>query len=357
MRHAAILCGGSGSRLWPASRRACPKQFLDVFGCGSTLLQLTAERTASALGRESLLAVAHESHRDLIRDQLPWLPEEAILAEPARRGTAPAVLWAARHVADADPEGSLAIIPSDHLVLREANFAKALRDGFEFVEKTGATVALGIRPQTPRTGAMHIQAGEQTYPNGIYKVLTMAGKPDADLARVFFDSGEFLIHTGIIIFRAADMCALFRQLVPDLWELAQTTPPGIRSAEAIDRIEEAYSKARSASIAEAMLDNHPDLHVMEADIGWSDLSTWDALFLASPKDKDRNATRNALVHAPDCSDSIFSSEGDKLIMAAGLCGYIVADSPNALLICPRDREHELRDTIKSLRSRFGDRFI
>lgn len=356
MRYAAILCGGSGSRLWPASRRSRPKQFLDVLSCGETLLQLAAARATACVSRDNVLAVVNKAHRSLVREQLPWLPEANILAEPARRGTAPAILWAARFAAVRDPDASMAIMPANHLVVRADNFAKALDAGFGYVEKNGSILALAIAPPEPRKGCMHIQKGNRIEgEENIYEIQTMAGKPDDSLAKVFFDSEEFLVHTGILIFRAEEICRLYRRYAPDLWDLSEKCL-SLDDASRMESIERAYSEAPSRSIADALLENLDGMKVMAADIGWSNLADWDALYQASPKSRGGNVARNALIYAPDCYGTIFSSDSEKLIMASGLEDFIVADTQDALLICPRGKEADLRDTIKSLRSSFGEKF-
>lgn len=356
MRYVTILCGGSGSRLWPASRRSRPKQFLDVLGCGETLLQLAAARAIACVSRDNVLAVVNKDHRDLVCEQLPWLPESNILAEPARRGTAPAILWAARVAAVRDPDASMAIMPANHLVVRTDNFVKAINAGFEYVEKNGSILAIAVVPPAPRKGCTHIQKGKQIEgEENIYEIQTIAGKPDDALAKVFFDSEEFLIHTGILIFRAAEICRLYRRLAPDLWELSEKCL-ALDDASRMESIERAYSEAASRSIADALLENLKGMKVMAADIGWSNLADWDALYQASPKHRGGNVARNALIYAPDCHGTIFSSDSEKLIMAYGLKDLIVADTRDALLICPREKEAALRDTIKSLRSSFGEKF-
>lgn len=358
MRYAAILCGGSGSRLWPASRRDCPKQFIDVLGCGKTLVQMAAENALKCVPQQNILAVVNDSHVDLLTRQLPFVGKDNIIAETARRGTSLAVLRAAKTVADRDPEATMAILPSTNLVVRSDKLAEAIRSAFDFVESDGAVIAIAIRPSEPMPGCLYIQTGPRLRTledsDTLYEVQTIAGKPsDDNLARVLNDSNEFLVHTGILVFRAANLCERFRSLAPEIWDLAGKCE---ETGEA-DELQKAYSNAVNISIADALLEKLDDLKVLETSIGLTDLGNWNALYRASPKMRTGNVARNVLLQATDCEGTIFYSQSGKLILASGLKDFIVADTPDAILICPRDEEEALKDTIKSLRSSFGDKFM
>ena len=151
-RYCVIMCGGIGSRFWPYSRSERPKQFIDFFGTGRSLLQMSYDRILPIVPKENIIIVTNDQYAPLVKEQLPELDESQILLEPARRNTAPCIAWAAYHIMARDPEASMIVTPSDHLITRENEFIKAIEQGFEFVETHDALLTLGIKPTRPETG-------------------------------------------------------------------------------------------------------------------------------------------------------------------------------------------------------------
>ncbi len=366
MEYMAILCGGDGSRLWPFSRRERPKQFLDLMGCGMTLLQLTAERAMGMLPHSRVLAVTTAPYAGIVAEQLPELAPGNMLVEPVMRNTAPAVLWVARHIAAEDPEGIVAVLPSDHIVLRQKEFADMMKGAFDFVKDRGGILCIGTDPKSASTAHRYIQMGRPVSPDNdtepanadrnTYEVAAFTGKPDAEMARVFYDCGEFLWNTGIMVFSVKDLCQVYRHYAPDLWELSESCVKSYSTSDEEEALVRAYSEARSITV-DSILENVPDIYVRRADIGWSDLGSWNALYEMSPKTAEGNVTRHSLVYTKDCYGTLFATGGDKLIVAAGLHDFVVADNGNSLLICPRQLEGEMRAAIKSVKTIYGERFV
>lgn len=358
MRYCVIMCGGVGSRFWPFSRTDMPKQFLDFFGTGRTLLQMTLDRILPIVPAERVVIVTNRQYAPLIHEQLPEVLEQNILLEPARRNTSPCICWAAHHIAALDPGASIVTLPSDHLVLKEAAFHDALLRGFEFVEQTPSLLTLGIKPTYPNTGYGYIQRGKPVveFP-GIMRVKSFTEKPDLDMAKIFLESGEFFWNAGIFLWKASTILDAYREHDS---ETAQIFDAGLdfyatpKETEFIDSI---YSAAPSISVDYAIMEKADNVYVETADLGWSDLGTWKALFDASPRNADGNVTQNCRVIAHDCHDTMFAVGGDKLIVAAGLDGYIVADNGNALLIYPISEEQKIRTIVNEVKTRFGDQFI
>lgn len=355
MNHIAILCGGDGSRLWPFSRRDCPKQFLDLTGCGDTLLQLTAERASAIAGSGNTLAITTRRYADLAKSQLHGLPEKNLLVEPAMRNTAPAIMWISHRVFQRDPEGIVAVMPSDHMVVRTREFEKVMEEGFRYVESRGGVLIIGTDPVGPSPRHRYLQMGARMEESAgeIYRVATLTGKPDAEMAAVFCESGEFLWNTGIMLFRAKEMIDIIGRQLPELEELAEIYNRDGYSEEMLLR---GYAEIPSATI-ESVIENVSDLYVSRAAIGWSDLGSWNSLYELSPKTATGNVTQNSITYTQDCQGTLLAAQGDKLIVAIGLNDFIVADSGNALLLCPREREEELRPVIKNLKSIYGERFV
>lgn len=354
------MCGGVGSRFWPHSREERPKQFLDFFGTGRSLLQLTVDRVAGVVPHQNIFLVTNKRYSALIREQIPEIPSQNILEEPARRNTAPCVCWASHHIAAIDPEASIVTLPSDHLVLKEEAFREALRRGFEFVESGDYLLTLGIQPTSPQTGYGYIQQGENVkigdYDN-FYKVRSFTEKPNREMAELFISTGEFYWNAGMFIWKAKSILRAFEKYDPDTAHLFDSAiglwgTPGEHTF-----IEKHYPSAPSISIDYAIMEKADNVYVQTVDLGWSDVGSWKALYDASPKDTQGNVTQKSRVITQDCEDNIIAVEGDKIVVVAGLKDYIVADSGNALLICPKDMEQQIRQVVNDVKDRFGEKYI
>ena len=352
------MCGGVGTRFWPFSRNDRPKQFLDFFGTGRSLLQMTVDRIRPVVSPENIILVTNRQYADIIREQLPDVKESNILLEPARRNTAPCLCWAAHHIYALDPEAVIVTLPSDHLVLKETEFCNAINEGFSFVESGDRLLTLGITPSSPHTGYGYIQQGEtQTGFSGIFKVKSFTEKPNLEMAELFVSSGEFFWNAGIFLWSAKSILEAFDNLAPEISQTLEA-PDGVyatpRETEFIDRH---FPDCVNISIDYAIMEKASNVFVKTVEFGWSDLGAWKSLYETSPRNADGNVTQNCKVIATDCSGSIFAAEGDKIIVAAGLKDFIVADTQNALLIFPLDEEQKIRNIVNDIKTRFGSEYI
>ena len=352
------MCGGVGTRFWPFSRQDRPKQFLDFFGTGRSLLQMTVDRITPLVNPENIILVTNREYFDIIREQLPNVKESNILLEPSRRNTAPCICWAAKHIYALNPDALIVTLPSDHMVLKEDDFRNSIKEGFDFVEKGNRLLTLGIKPSSPNTGYGYIQQGlpEKDYP-GIFKVKAFVEKPNPEMAKMFVDSGEFFWNAGIFIWSAHAILEAFDKYSP---EIAQTlnAPDGVyATARETDFIDKHFSDCINISIDYAIMEKASNVFVKTVEFGWSDLGAWKALYDTSTLDEAGNATGNCKVLTTDCSDSIFAVEGDKVVVAAGLKDYIVADTGKALLLYPLKDEQKIRNIVKDVKTLFGDKFI
>ena len=357
-RYCVIMCGGVGSRFWPFSRNDRPKQFLDFFGTGKSLLQLTVERILPLIPAENIILVTNSSYAGIIREQLPDIKESNILLEPARRNTAPCICWAAHHIAALDPEASIVTLPSDHLILKEEEFRHVLEEGMAFVEQGDRLLTIGLTPTSPHTGYGYIQIGSpvENYP-GISKVKTFTEKPDLEMAKVFLESGEFYWNSGMFLWKATSILKAFEEYAPDMAALFDNGNADYASSREMDFIRNAFPNATSISIDYAIMEKASNVYVKTADIGWSDLGSWKALYETSPKSKEGNVTQGCKVLAHNCNDTVFAVTGDKIIVACGLDGYVVAENDNALLIYPISEEQKIRQVVNDVKERFGEKYI
>lgn len=357
-RYCVIMCGGVGTRFWPFSRNDRPKQFLDFFGTGKSLLQMTVDRICPSVDPDHIILVTNSQYKEIIQQQLPEVKESNILLEPARRNTAPCVCWAAMHIYAMDPEATIVTLPSDHLVLKEQEFCKAIDEGFEFVEGGDRLLTLGIKPSSPHTGYGYIQQGApvEEFP-GIFKVKSFTEKPNLEMAKLFLSSGEFFWNAGIFLWKAKSVLEAFYAYAPEIAHTL-TAPDGVyatpREPEFINRN---FPDCINISIDYAIMEKASNVYVKTVEFGWSDLGAWKALYESSPHTAEGNVTQNCKVIAGNCSGSIFAAEGDKIIVAVGLKDYIVADTPNALLICPLEEEQKIRNIVNDVKTRFGSDYI
>lgn len=346
------MCGGAGTRFWPFSRESRPKQFIDFFGTGQTLLQMTVDRVRRLVPEENIILITNEQYADTVREQLPGLSQEHILLEPARRDTAPAVLWAAHHIAARNPEASFVTLPADHVILKEFAFQEALRKGFDFVERADRILALGIPAKSPNTSYSYIQK-EDPIDDDIYHIKTIAEKPSHKMAKTFVKSGEFVWNAGIYIGKAKSVIEAFNRDVPEMASCFDVNDEIYCGEREMDFISDIYPKTSSLPVEYAIMDRVQNAFVLEAELGWSDLSTWNALHAISPKNKEGNVTQNCRALLYDSKNCIVAAEGDKVMVVAGLENYIVADTSTALLICPIEAEQRIRNIVNDIRERFG----
>lgn len=355
-RYCVIMCGGIGSRFWPYSRTNRPKQFIDFLGTGRTLLQMSYDRVLPIVPKENVVVVTNAQYAPLVKEQLPDLLDDQILLEPARRNTAPCIAWAAWHIAARDPEASMIVTPSDHLITREREFEDSIIKGFDFVENNDALLTLGITPVRPETGYGYIQIGNEVQ-DGINKVKTFTEKPNLELAKVFLSTGEFFWNSGIFLWKASTIKDAFYQYAADIATKFDTGNDYWSTPKETNFIEEQFPTCPSISIDYAIMEKAPNVYVERVTFGWNDLGTWSALYDNSPKNSDHNVAQNCNVLAYNSTGNIFAVEGEKLIVVEGLKDYIVADAGDVLLVCPKSEEQRIKQMVNDAKLKFGDKFL
>ncbi len=355
-RYCVIMCGGIGSRFWPYSRSSMPKQFLDFFGTGSSLLQMTYERILPLVPAQNVIVVTNAEYADLVRQQLPDVLPDNILLEPARRNTAPCVAWAAAHISAIDPEASMIVTPADHLITRREAFIESINEGFNFVEHNDALLTLGITPTRPETGYGYIQIGTAVQEH-IMKVKTFTEKPDLEMAKVFLQTGEFFWNSGIFLWRAETILKAFDKCAPEIAAIFARGRELMNTPGETDFIGSTFASCPAISIDYAVMEKADNVYVETVNFGWSDLGSWSALYDHSPKNRDSNVTQNCNVLSYNSTGNIFAVRGEKLIVVRDLHDYIVADTGDVLLVCPKSEEQRIRNIVNDVRVAFGDKYI
>lgn len=356
-RYCVIMCGGIGSRFWPYSRTARPKQFIDFFGTGRSLLQMSYDRIRSVVDDTNIIVVTNKVYAQLVREQLPELDESQILCEPTRRNTAPAIAWAAYHIAARDPEASIVVTPSDHLITNENAFTDAIDMGLDFVERNDALLTLGIIPSRPETGYGYIQIGADADP-GFRRVKTFTEKPNREMAEMFIATGEFFWNSGIFLWKARTIIDAIHEHAPELAEIFDSGMGKFNTPDENGFIAVKFPSCPSISIDYAVMEKASNVYVECVSFGWSDLGTWGSLYDNSPKNREANVTQKCRVLAYNSVGNIFATDSsDKLMVVAGLNDYIIADSEDVLLIYPRADEQDIKKVVDDAHMAFGDKFI
>lgn len=354
-RYCVIMCGGIGSRFWPYSRADRPKQFIDFFGTGRSLLQMSYDRILPIVPAENIVIVTNALYAPLVKEQLPDLRDDQILLEPARRNTAPCIAWAAYHIAARDPQASMIVTPSDHLITRQQAFQQCVTKGFEFVEQNDALLTLGIEPTRPETGYGYIQIGSAV-DETISKVKTFTEKPNLELAKVFLASGEFFWNSGIFMWKAQTVIDALHRYAPDIATVFDAGQDCFGTDREMEFIAQEFSGCMSISIDFAIMEKASNVFVERVNLGWNDLGTWSALYDNSPKNRESNVTQNCSVLAYNSKGNIFAVKGDKLVVVSGLNDYIIADAGDVLLVCPKSEEQRIKQMVNDAKVNFGDKY-
>ena len=353
------MAGGIGSRFWPMSRTLHPKQFIDVLGTGKTLIQQTFDRFLKLCPIENIYVVTHKSYKNLVTEQLPRIKPENIICEPARKNTAPCLAYASYKIAKINPDAIMVAAPSDHLILKEDTFVRAIQSCYRKAASEDCIVTLGIKPSRPDTGYGYIQFKEsekKEKDKRIKKVKTFTEKPDAEMAKFFMQSGDFLWNAGIFVWTVKSIIKAFETHDSEMAAIFKEGNKKYNTPQEEEFINTAYSNCKSISIDYAILEKADNVYVRSSIIGWSDLGTWGSLYDHIDKTPQGNAIVGKQVMVYDSSNCLVNVPKDKLVVIQGLQDYIVVESDNILLICKKEDEQLIRNFVNDVRVEKGEKF-
>jgi mannose-1-phosphate guanylyltransferase len=348
--------GGIGSRFWPFSREARPKQFLDFFGTGRSLLQMTVDRFKKILPVENIFIVTNNEYAQMVLDELPELKPNQILLEPMRRNTAPCIAFATYHINSFNADANIVVAPSDHLILKEDEFLSIIQNAFAFVSKHNTLLTLGIRPSRSETGYGYIQMSEEKL-DEVNKVKVFTEKPNLELAKVFFESGEFLWNSGIFIWNNKTILDALHQHLPEITTRFDSGLDVFGTEKEKAFIDENFPFCPNISIDYGIMEKASNVYVQAAEFGWSDLGTWGSLYEISDKDENANASLIANTIFFDSSENIVTLPEGKLAVVQGLEGYIVVEADNVLLICKKGEEQRIKQFVADVKLKYGEKYI
>ena len=336
--HIVIMAGGIGSRFWPLSTPEYPKQFIDILGCGKSLIQLTVDRFRGLCPDENFWIVTNQAYIEIVKQQLPSVPESHILAEPAARNTAPCIAWACWAISQEDPDANIVVTPSDAIVMNPEEFRRVAANALAFTAQSSNIVTIGIRPSRPEIGYGYVaMLPEAVAGTEIHPVSQFKEKPSLDVARQYLSAGNYLWNAGIFVWNARTIISSFQQFKPQIArQIAEMVATGdtLTLFPACEKISIDYAVMEPAS-QKGMVFTHP------ADFGWSDLGNWASLYDKLEKDSHGNASVGP-VRFFDCLDCIVHADDAQQVVLQGLNNYIVSEKGGRFLICQRTEEQQIK---------------
>ena len=351
-----IMGGGIGSRFWPFSRENRPKQFLDFFGVGRSLIQQTFDRFNQIIPAENIYISTNKSYAALVKEQLPEIKDNQILTEPTRRNTAPCIAYSAHRIQSINPNANIVVTPADHLIINENNFLNNIRQGLDFVSQYPSLLTLGVKPKHPETGYGYIQTQEGST-DKIQKIKAFTEKPNKELAVIFFESGEFFWNSGIFIWNVKTILNAFRKYLPDIAYRLDQGSAIYNTPDEAAFIEEHYPMFQNISIDYGIMEKADNVYMLMADFGWSDLGTWGSLYDLSKKDENQNALLKCKSLFIESTNNLLTLPEKKLAVIQGLNDYIIAESDDILLICKKSDEQRIKQFVANVAMKYGEKYI
>ena len=341
--HIVIMAGGVGSRFWPMSTPEYPKQFVDVLGRGMSMIQMTVDRFAPLCPLENIWVVTSADYEGLVREQLPQLPVENILLEPAMRNTAPCIAYACWKIRMKDPSANVIVTPADALVTDVDEFRSVVTAALEFASEGRRIVTVGIRPTRPETGYGYIEKGESAGHPLIHKVGSFREKPEIDVARAYLASGNYLWNAGIFIWNIDTIVDSLRAFAPDISDKMDSMAEAFYTEDERSRVAEIFPECEKISIDYAVMEKADYIYTVPGDFGWSDVGTWGSLWALLRHDENGNAVVGANVHLNDCRGCIVHAPGASSVVLQGLQDSIVVERDGRLLVCQLKEEQRIKD--------------
>lgn len=350
------MAGGIGSRFWPMSRTSYPKQFLDILHTGKTLLQSTYERFLGCVPAENIYVVTSEEYTGIVKQQLPGLPEANIVAEPERKNTAPSIAYIAFKLRQLNPQANLIVAPSDHMIRDEARFREICEQALAFTATHPAFVTLGIQPSYANTGYGYIEFN-QSLPGEFFPVKRFTEKPNLATATAFYQSGNYLWNAGIFVWKADDIIEAFRKYAPEIFDVFVCGLSDFNTPLEKEAVKHIFRRCQNISIDYAIMEKAEQVYVIPAEFGWSDLGTWNSAWENFDKDQQLNAVNSSNTLMVNASGCIVHTSEKKLMLVGGVEDLIVVNTPDALLICKKENEQEIKEYLSKVRQLKGEMYL
>jgi len=335
--HIVIMAGGVGSRFWPLSTPEFPKQFIDILGCGRTLIQLTVDRFKGICPMSNFWVVTNAKYVDIVKQQLPDIPSEHILAEPAARNTAPCIAWACSCISAEDSDANVVVTPSDHVVLNPDEFRRVVNNSLDFTSVHNSIVTIGIKPSRPETGYGYVEAKEAVE-GEICGVEAFKEKPNLEIAEQYMKAGNYLWNAGIFVWNIETITDCITKYKPNI-------AADIDKIAATGDVASIFPQCEKISIDYAVMEPASKdgiVFIHPAEFGWSDLGNWASLYDKLNKDFSNNGYVGN-VKLFECSNCVIHVEDARKVVLQGLDGYIISEKNGQILVCKRSEEQRIRD--------------
>ncbi len=353
MVYAVIMAGGSGTRFWPKSTKALPKQFLNLFGEG-TMIQNTASRIETVIPQERIMVVTNESYVSIVKEQLPKVPDENIVGEPVAKNTAPCVAIAAELLYKKDPDATMVVLPADHHITKGEKFIDILNSAVAKAESGANLVTIGIKPDKPETGFGYIHAEskqvENFEGNSVHPVKAFTEKPDLTTAEKFVESGEYFWNSGMFVWKASSVLGEIRDHLPDMYEELKKTSDELYTDYHIPSIKDFYYSCESISIDYGIMERSELVFVVPGEFGWNDVGSWSAVFDLADKDRLGNAVQAINATFAASEHNLIVSNSDKMISLVGLDNVAVVETESAILVCNLNTAQGVKQIVDQLKA-------
>lgn len=340
--HVVIMAGGVGSRLWPLSTPSMPKQFIDVLGVGRTMIQLTVDRFLPVCPQENFWVVTGERYADIVKQKLPFIPDDQILCEPVARNTAPCIAYACRKIAVKYPDADVVVTPADALVLKTEKFAEVISKAVRSVSGTSNIVTVGIKPTRPETGYGYI-CSESTVEDVVVKVSQFKEKPDLETAKEYLAAGNYFWNAGIFIWNVATVNNALALHAPGISAIMDELAPSFYTASEKDELARLFPQCEKISIDYAVMEKSKDIYVIAGDLAWSDLGTWGSVKDHINACEEDNHVVGEDIRMFGCSGCVVHAPEAKTVVLDGLKDYIVSMKDGNILVCRLSEEQHIRE--------------
>lgn len=350
--YAVLMAGGIGSRFWPVSTAAYPKQFHDMLGTGKSLIQQTFSRLSKIIPEENIFILTNSRYDAQVKEQLPSVTDRQIVLEPTMRNTAPCILLSALKIQKENPNALMLVAPSDHWIENEEAFQKDIITAFDACQRQSILMTLGVKPTFPNTGYGYIKYTE-TDKTPIKKVLQFTEKPNLEKAKSFISEGNYVWNAGIFLWSVTTIINAFEKQLPKMHHLFTKGVGFLNTEEEKRFISKTYSKADNISIDFGIMEDAEKVGVLPVSFDWNDLGTWGSLHEKMTKDFQNNAVVNAETYATNSTGNMVHTQRHKIVVIDGLEDYIIVDRDDVLMIVPKSKEQDIKQISKAVQQKTG----
>lgn len=354
-RTALIMAGGKGERFWPRSRVSLPKQFLSLTDDGKTMIQLTVERISPIVSIEDVYIATNKNYKELVKQQLPGIPEENILCEPVGRNTAPCIGLGAVHVAKKYDDATMIVLASDHLIKNNEVFTDTFKKACEVAESGENLVTIGITPNYPETGYGYIKYDKAKKEGSAFAVDRFVEKPDLETAKSYLADGSYLWNSGMFVWRVSTILNNFKKYMPDSYEGLMKIKDSVKTAQEQSVLEAEFPNLEAQSVDYAIMEKAENIFILPGDFGWDDIGSWLAVGRIKKTDENNNVV-NGNVVAVNTQNCVIEG-AEKLIATVGLRDIVVVDTKDATLITTKENAGEIKKVLAELREQGKNEYL